>query len=223
MADRFGIKTHAVKAANALVSAASMLSEMAEEMLSLCSDRFNLAVSLLGPFMHERADNLRALTKADFDLLRARFRAILPDSIADSASGKQRLPEVMEDAAAEAQAVARTSGFWPGKAQFNVNYSMRPHASGRIDGARLVGELAEALGDTGRGKEKIKEIDAILQQPSTWRPLMLIVRERGKESSVLGLNFGLRIQLTNTVEGQRTAAQFPFDTRMPAWILKQIA
>ncbi|MEO6921892.1 MAG: hypothetical protein ABI171_23140 [Collimonas sp.] len=93
--------------------------------------------------------------------------------------------------------------------QFNVNYSMRSQASGRIDGARLVGGLAEVLGDAGRVSEKIKLADAVLQQSSTWRPLMLIVREKGKEAASLGLNFGLRVQSVATVDGQRTAAQFP--------------
>ncbi len=93
--------------------------------------------------------------------------------------------------------------------QFNVNYSMRPQASGRIDGARLVGGLAETLGDAGRVNEKVKLADAVLQQPATWRPLMLIVRERGKEATNLGLNYGLRVQSVATVDGQRTAAQFP--------------
>jgi hypothetical protein len=93
--------------------------------------------------------------------------------------------------------------------QFNVNYSMRPHASGRIDGARLVGGLAEIAGDAGRVNEKVKLADAVLQQPATWRPLMLIVREKGKEATNLGLNYGLRVQSVATVDGQRTAAQFP--------------
>ncbi|HWW07880.1 hypothetical protein [Collimonas sp.] len=93
--------------------------------------------------------------------------------------------------------------------QFNVNYSMRPQASARIDGARLVGELAEMLGDAGRVNEKVKLADAVLQQPATWRPLMLIVREKGKEATNLGLNYGLRVQSVATVDGQRTAAQFP--------------
>jgi hypothetical protein len=93
--------------------------------------------------------------------------------------------------------------------QFNVNYSMRPQASARIDGARLVGGLAETLGDASRVKEKVKLADAVLQQPATWRPLMLIVREKGKETTNLGLNYGLRVQSVATVDGQRTAAQFP--------------
>jgi hypothetical protein len=93
--------------------------------------------------------------------------------------------------------------------QFNVNYSMRPQASGRIDGARLVGGLAETLGDASRVNEKVKLADAVLQQPATWRPLMLIVREKGKEATNLGLNYGLRVQSVATVDGQRTAAQFP--------------
>ncbi|AMP06983.1 hypothetical protein [Collimonas pratensis] len=93
--------------------------------------------------------------------------------------------------------------------QFNVNYSMRPQASARIDGARLIGQLAEVLGDVGRMNEKMKLADAVLQQTATWRPLMLIVREKGKEATNLGLNYGLRVQSVTTVDGQRTAAQFP--------------
>lgn len=44
---------------------------------------------------------------------------------------------------------------------------------------------------------------------TTWRPLMLIVREKGKDQRTLGWNFGVRLQRSVGVEGQRTAAQYP--------------
>jgi len=40
-----------------------------------------------------------------------------------------------------------------------------------------------------------------MQQDSTWRPLMLIVREKGRDARTQGWNSGLRLQRGIGVEG----------------------
>jgi hypothetical protein len=54
-----------------------------------------------------------------------------------------------------------------------------------------------------------RSIDDILLMRATWRPLMLIVRERTRDSTALGWRSLLRWQRNANVDGQRTAAQFP--------------
>jgi len=93
--------------------------------------------------------------------------------------------------------------------QFNVNYSMRSQAAAWIDSLRAIGELAKARGDEDAARAAAEAVDEVLHQPSTWRPLMLIVREKGKVAKSTGINYGLRAQQTSSIEGQRTALQFP--------------
>jgi len=93
--------------------------------------------------------------------------------------------------------------------QYNVNYSMRPQASAWIDTFRALEGLAVLRGDAQAASEARAASDRAMQQDSTWRPLMLIVREKGRDVRTYGWNFGLRLQRSIGVEGQRTAAQFP--------------
>ncbi|HET9644978.1 MAG TPA: hypothetical protein VFP68_16845 [Burkholderiaceae bacterium] len=93
--------------------------------------------------------------------------------------------------------------------QYNLNYSMRPQASAWIDGFRLNKALAEKLGDGGYVEDAGKAMEAVLQRTATWRPLLLLVREKGRETETRGVNYGVRAQTSWTVEGQRTAAQYP--------------
>jgi hypothetical protein len=93
--------------------------------------------------------------------------------------------------------------------QYNVNFSMRPQASAWIDTFRALEGLAQLRGDAPGAAEARANSDRTMAQASTWRPLMLIVREKGKDQRTLGWNFGVRLQRSVGVEGQRTAAQFP--------------
>lgn len=93
--------------------------------------------------------------------------------------------------------------------EYNVNYTMRPQASAWIDTFRALEGLATLRGDAQAAAEAHSACDAILQQDSTWRPLILIVREKGRDVRTLGWNLVLRLQRSIGVEGQRTAAQFP--------------
>jgi hypothetical protein len=93
--------------------------------------------------------------------------------------------------------------------QYNVNYSMRPQASAWIDTFRALEGLAILRGDAQGAANARAASDRTMQQDSTWRPLMLIVREKGRDVRTLGWNFGMRLQRSIGVEGQRTAAQFP--------------
>jgi len=92
---------------------------------------------------------------------------------------------------------------------YNVNYSMRGAASGWIDGYRGLAQLARKRGDTQGERRALEAIDDILLNSGTWRPLMLIVRERAKDSTTLGWRNLLRWQRLANVDGQRTAVQFP--------------
>lgn len=92
---------------------------------------------------------------------------------------------------------------------YNVNYSMRGDAGAWIDGYRAIAELAAQRGDREGGRHMQRSIDEILLMRATWRPLMLIVRERTRDSTTLGWRSLLRWQRNANVDGQRTAAQFP--------------
>ncbi|HEY1395050.1 hypothetical protein, partial [Roseateles sp.] len=93
--------------------------------------------------------------------------------------------------------------------QYNINFSMRPQASAWIDTFRALEGLAQLRGDAPGAAEARANADRTMAQDSTWRPLMLIVREKGKDQRTLGWNFGVRLQRSVGVEGQRTAAQYP--------------
>ncbi|MDR6495969.1 hypothetical protein J2797_005894 [Paraburkholderia terricola] len=92
---------------------------------------------------------------------------------------------------------------------YNVNYSMRGAASEWIDGYRGLAQLARKRGDMEAERKAHEAIDEILVSRGTWRPLMLIVRERAKDSVTLGWRNVLRWERMANVDGQRTAAQFP--------------
>ncbi|RZI62797.1 MAG: hypothetical protein EOP37_00890 [Rubrivivax sp.] len=93
--------------------------------------------------------------------------------------------------------------------QYNINFSMRPQASAWIDTFRALEGLAQLRGDARGAAEARANADRTMAQDSTWRPLMLIVREKGKDQRTLGWNFGVRLQRSVGVESQRTAAQYP--------------
>jgi len=93
--------------------------------------------------------------------------------------------------------------------QYNVNYSMKGAAGANIDGYRALGELARQRGDADGMRNAQQAIDEILLLRSTWRPLMLIVRERARDSTTYGWRSLVRWQRIFNVDGQRTAAQFP--------------
>ncbi len=93
--------------------------------------------------------------------------------------------------------------------QYNVNYSMKGRAGAEIDGYRGIQALALQRGDVQAAEKAQQAIDDILLTKETWRPLVLIVRERARDSTVVGWRNLLRWQKLSNVDGQRTAAQFP--------------
>ncbi|QIQ71867.1 Chromosome partition protein Smc [Pseudomonas coronafaciens] len=93
--------------------------------------------------------------------------------------------------------------------QYNVNYSMKGRAGAEIDGYRGIQTLALQRGDAQAAEKARQAIDDILLTKETWRPLVLIVRERARDSTVVGWRNLLRWQKLSNVDGQRTAAQFP--------------
>ncbi|WP_420850256.1 type III effector [Pseudomonas typographi] len=92
---------------------------------------------------------------------------------------------------------------------YNVNYSMKGSAGAQIDGYRGIEALARQRGDAKTREHAQHAIDELLLMRSTWRPFMLIVRERARDSTTLGWRALARWQKVTNVEGQRTAAQFP--------------
>jgi len=92
---------------------------------------------------------------------------------------------------------------------YNVNYSMRGEAGAWIDGYRAIAGLAARRGDREGVRRAQRSIDDILLMRATWRPLMLIVRERTRDSTAFGWRSLFRLQRIANVDGQRTAAQFP--------------
>ncbi|RMN79775.1 hypothetical protein ALQ56_200190 [Pseudomonas syringae pv. papulans] len=93
--------------------------------------------------------------------------------------------------------------------QYNVNYSMKGRAGAEIDGYRGIQAVALQRGDVQAAEKAQQAIDDILLTKETWRPLMLIVRERARDSTVVGWRNLLRWQKLSNIDGQRTAAQFP--------------
>ncbi|MCD5993403.1 type III effector [Pseudomonas sp. CDFA 602] len=93
--------------------------------------------------------------------------------------------------------------------QYNVNYSMKGRAGAEIDGYRSIQALALKHGDSQRAEEAQRAIDDIMLMRETWRPLVLIVRERARDSTLKGWRSLVRWQKLSNVDGQRTAAQFP--------------
>lgn len=93
--------------------------------------------------------------------------------------------------------------------QYNVNYSMKGRAGAEIDGYRGIQAVALQRGDVQAAEKAQQAIDDILLTKETWRPLVLIVRERARDSTVVGWRNLLRWQKLSNIDGQRTAAQFP--------------
>lgn len=93
--------------------------------------------------------------------------------------------------------------------QYNINYSMKPNAGAWIDSFRALEALARQRNDDDTAQRYQLAADRVLGFESTWRALMLIVREKGKQSVSLGINYGARLQRVHGAEGQRTAVQFP--------------
>jgi hypothetical protein len=92
---------------------------------------------------------------------------------------------------------------------YNVNYSMRGETGAWIDGYRAIAQLAMQRGDHEGVRKADESIDKIVVMRATWRPLMLIVRERTRDSTTIGWRSLLRWQRLANVDAQRTAVQFP--------------
>jgi len=123
----------------------------------------------------------------------------------DTPGNRIRAALILDDFERDIEKLGKTNRY----CQYNVNYSMKGHASAWIDGYRALAELAKQRGDIDGINDAQRAIDEILLMRGTWRPLMLIVRERARDSSTLGWRSLLRWQRISNVDGQRTAAQFP--------------
>lgn len=123
----------------------------------------------------------------------------------DTPDNRVRAAMLLEAFEREIKELGKTSNY----CQYNVNYSMRGAASAWIDGYRGLQVMARRRGDAEAERRASESIDEILLMRGTWRPLMLIVREKAKDSTSIGWRNLLRWQRTADVDGQRTAAQFP--------------
>jgi hypothetical protein len=123
----------------------------------------------------------------------------------DTLDNRARAAELLKTFEHEIEDLGQTSKF----STYNINYSMRPQAAAWIDSCRAVEALGAMAGDTDAAHQAVAACDHLLSESSTWRPLMLIARERGKDARDIGIDFVVRAQSTTTVESQRTAAQFP--------------
>ncbi len=123
----------------------------------------------------------------------------------DTPDNRLRAAVLLDQFEKDMTRLGRTSKY----CHYNVNYSMRGEAGAWIDGHRAIAELAAQRGDHEGVRHAHRSIDEILLMRATWRPLMLIVRERTRDSATLGWRSLLRWQRNANVDGQRTAAQFP--------------
>ena len=130
-----------------------------------------------------------------------------PDAVGekDNAPNRLRATELLEKFEQDIAKLGESSNF----CHYNVNYSMRGEAGASIDGYRAIAELASQRGDAEELARAQQSIDNVLLMRSTWRPLMLIVRERARDSTTVGWRSLLRLQQVANVDAQRTAAQFP--------------
>lgn len=127
------------------------------------------------------------------------------DGNTDTLDNRMRAAVLLDEFEREIHRLGKNSKY----CLYNVNYSMRGAASEWIDGYRGLAQLARKRGDALAERNAQEAIDDILVNRGTWRPLMLIVRERAKDSTMIGWRNLLRWQRTANVDGQRTAAQFP--------------
>lgn len=130
-----------------------------------------------------------------------------PDSSGekDNRDNRIRAATLLENFERDIEKLGETTKY----CQYNVNYSMKGQPGAWIDGYRALGELARQRGDTAGMQHAQEAIDDILLMRGTWRPLMLIVRERARDSTTVGWRSLLRWQRIVNVDGQRTAAQYP--------------
>jgi hypothetical protein len=129
------------------------------------------------------------------------------EGVKDTPENRREVEKLLTQFESDVQHLTQTSQF----CQYNVNYSIRPEASNWIDGLRAIEQLGKMAGDQKAVQTAATAIDATWASETTWRPLMLIVREKGKDSLSAGVNaFGVARSLAeHATEGQRTAAQFP--------------
>lgn len=92
---------------------------------------------------------------------------------------------------------------------YNINYSLRGETGAEIDSYRALAQLAEQQGDTTRASQMQQHIDTLLKMRESWRPLMLIIRERVSDNISTGIKYGVRAQKLRGNDGMRTVAQFP--------------
>ncbi|RWR01087.1 hypothetical protein ED28_15485 [[Pantoea] beijingensis] len=92
---------------------------------------------------------------------------------------------------------------------YNVNYSLRGESGAEIDGYRALAQLAREQNDEIRAQEMEGAINTLLSTEGSWRPLMLIIRERARENTTTGIRTALRFQHNRNNDGLRTVAQFP--------------
>ncbi|WP_208451528.1 hypothetical protein [Burkholderia gladioli] len=123
----------------------------------------------------------------------------------DNPDNRLRAGVLLEQFENEIRELGKTSQY----CHYNVNYSLRGEAGVWIDGYGAVAELAEQRGDHEGAQAARRSIDEVLLMRASWRPLMLIVRERSRESSSQGWRSLLRWQRVANADGQRTAAQYP--------------
>jgi hypothetical protein len=123
----------------------------------------------------------------------------------DNPDNRTRAAILLDQFEQDIEKLGKTSRY----CQYNVNYSMKGAAGANIDGYRALGELARQRGDREEMRRAQQAIDEILLMRGTWRPLMLIVRERARDSTTYGWRSLVRWQRVFNVDGQRTAVQFP--------------
>ncbi|MFM0735952.1 hypothetical protein PQQ51_01740 [Paraburkholderia xenovorans] len=123
----------------------------------------------------------------------------------DNPRNRQRAAVLLDTFEQDIMKLGKTTNY----CHYNVNYSMRGEAGAWIDGYRALAELALQRGDHEGARKAQQSIDEVLLMRATWRPLMLIVRERARDSTTLGWRSLIRWQKNANVDGQRTAAQFP--------------
>lgn len=93
--------------------------------------------------------------------------------------------------------------------QFNIKYEMQPRMSGWIDGHNALEALAVESGDEALAVQQREARGRLVESSSSWSFKNCAIRNKGKDSSDLGIDFIWRRSAKRSVETSSAVSAFP--------------
>jgi hypothetical protein len=93
--------------------------------------------------------------------------------------------------------------------QFNIKYEMQPRMSGWIDGHNALETLAVQSGDVALANQQREARGRLVESSSTWSFKNCAIRNKGKDSSDLGIDFIWRRSAKRSAETSSAVSAFP--------------